>query len=64
MKRGFTGLYFPLPSVTGQKARAFVPNLLPPVPPLELDTEIQELIEKAILASGRLDGLTKGMGQP
>ena len=37
MKRGLTGHYVPLPSAAGEKARAFVPNPLPPVPPLELD---------------------------
>src|SRR6266481_1109680 len=58
MKRGLTGHYVPLPSATGENARAFVPNPLPPRPPLELDAEIQELIEKAMLALGRLDGLT------
>ena len=57
MKRGLTGHYVPLPSAAGEKARAFVPNLLPPSPPLELDAEIQELIEKAMLALGARTGL-------
>ena len=56
MKRGLTGRSVPLPSAAGENARAFVPNL-PPLPPLELDIEIQELSEKAMLALGRLDGL-------
>jgi Fic family protein len=64
MKRGLTGHYVPLPSAAGEKARAFVPNPLPPVPPLELDAEIQGLIEKAMLALGRLDGLTTVLPDP
>src|SRR6266550_3876942 len=35
MKRGLTGHYVPLPSAAGENARAFVPNPLPPAPPLE-----------------------------
>jgi hypothetical protein len=58
MKRGLTGHYVPLPSAGGENARAFVPKVLPPDPPLALDAELQELIEKAMLALGRLDGLT------
>jgi len=64
MKRGLTGHYVPLPSAAGENARAFVPNPLPPAPPLELDTEIQELIQNAMLALGRLDGLTTVLPEP
>ena len=64
MKRGLTGYYVPLPSAAGEKARAFIPNPLPPLPALELDAEIQELIEKAMLALGRLDGLTTVLPDP
>src|SRR5580765_104618 len=64
MKRGLTGHYVPLPSAAGEKARAFVPNPLPVTPALEIDTEIQELIEKAMLALGRLDGLTTVLPNP
>ncbi len=64
MKRGLTGHYTPLPSAAGENARAFVPNPLPPLPALELDAEIQELVEKAMLALGRLDGLTTVLPDP
>jgi Fic family protein len=64
MNRGLTGHYVPLPSAGGEKARAFVPDPLPPVPPLALDAEIQELIERAMLALGRLDGLTTVLPDP
>jgi Fic family protein len=64
MKRGLTGHYVPLPSAAGEKARAFVPNPLPPEPPLVLDHELQELVEKAMLSLGRLDGLTSILPDP
>lgn len=64
MKRGLTGHYAPLPSAAGENARAFVPNPLPPVPAIELDTELQELIQNAMLALGRLDGLTAVLPDP
>ena len=64
MKRGLTGHYVPVPSAGGENARAFVPNPLPPEPPLELDAEIQDLAEKAMLALGRLDGLTAVLPDP
>ena len=64
MKRGLTGRYIPLPSAAGEKARAFVPHPLPPDPPLVLDHELQELVEKAMLALGRLDGLTTVLPDP
>jgi Fic family protein len=64
MQRGLTGHYVPLPSAAGEKARAFVPNPLPPSPPLEFDAEIQELSGKAMLALGRLDGLTNVLPNP
>src|SRR5215470_3113445 len=61
MQRGLTGHYVPLPSAAGEKARAFVPDPLPPEPPLQLDAELQELVERATLALGRLDGLTTAL---
>lgn len=64
MIRGLTGHYVPLPSAAGESARAFVPNPLPPDPRVELDAELQELIEKAMLALGRLDGLTTVLPDP
>src|SRR5437762_2287523 len=64
MKRGLTGHYVPIPSAARESARAFVPDPLPPSPALELDTEIQELIQNAMLALGRLDGLTTVLPDP
>ncbi len=64
MKRGLTGHYVPLPSSGGEHARAFVPAPLPPVPPLELSEALQEQIQNAMLALGRLDGLTAVLPDP
>lgn len=56
MQRGLTGHYIPIPSV-GEECRAFVPNPLPPSPPLVWDSELLDLHAQATLALGRLDGL-------
>lgn len=64
MKRGLTGYYTPLPSADGENARAFIPKPLPPEPALKLDVEIQHLVEKAMLALGRLDGLATVLPEP
>ena len=45
-------------STTGESYKAFIPHPLPPNPPLQFDAEHHELIEKANLSLGRLDGLT------
>src|SRR5215471_14914204 len=64
MQRGHTGHYVSLPSADGEKAHAFVPHPLPPKPHLHLDAELQELVERATLALGRLDGLTTSLPEP
>ena len=64
MIRGLTGHYVPLPSAAGEKARAFVPNPLPPDPPLDLQPELQELVSQAMLSLGRLDGLAAVLPDP
>ncbi len=57
MKRGETGTY-DVTAVGGEQVRAFVPNPLPPVPPLAMDGNLQPLLEAALLALGRLDGVS------
>ena len=64
MQHGLTGHYVPLPSAAGENARAFVPNPLPPSPPLVLDGEFHELVGRAMLGLGRLDGLTTVLPDP
>jgi Fic family protein len=45
-------------SVGGENVRAFVPAPLPPSPTLALDGDLQRLLEAAVLAVGRLDGVS------
>jgi len=63
MKRGLNGVY--RTTIIGNEAvRAFVPNPLPPSPPLEFTLERQQLIERATLALGRLDSVTLLLPDP
>ena len=57
MQRGETAKY-EVTRVGGESVRAFVPVPLPPVPPLVLDGPFQQAIESAVLALGRLDGVS------
>ncbi|HZV83340.1 MAG TPA: Fic family protein [Geobacteraceae bacterium] len=43
---------------------AFVPNPLPPTPPLQIDDEMSRLMERANRALGRLDGCTYTLPNP
>ena len=57
MQRGSTGRFEP--SVAdGMTCQAFVPAPLPPVPTLEWSVALQEKLDQAHLALGRLDSLT------
>ena len=57
MERGETGVY-EVTSVASERVRAFVPNPLPPVPPLMLDGALHRTLERSVLALGRLDGVS------
>lgn len=57
MNRGKTGRY-EVTSVAGDAVRAFVPAPLPPGPPLVYDAGLQLALESAVLAVGRLDGVS------
>ena len=57
MKRDGAGRY-ELTSTTGEEVRAFVPALLPPEPPVQLEGALQALHDRALLACGRLDGVS------
>ena len=63
MERGPTGR-FDVTRVGGEEVRAFVPNPLPPEPPLELSGGRQRLLERATLALGRLDSITTLLPDP
>jgi Fic family protein len=55
--RGPSGYFIPTSHV-GEKVRAFVPNPLPPIPPIVWDGSLQARSQQAMLEIGRLDGLT------
>ncbi|MEW5707986.1 MAG: Fic family protein [Pseudomonadota bacterium] len=57
MKRGETGKYEVI-AVAGERVHAFIPAPLPPVPPLVFDGALQQALEAAVLALGRLDGVS------
>lgn len=57
MNRDLQGQYINL-STVGEKVQAFVPDPLPPVPPIELSSELREKFDQALLALGRLDSVS------
>ena len=56
MQRGECGSY-QVTRVGEERVRAFVPSPLPPKPALVLDGALQQALESAVLALGRLDGV-------
>ena len=63
MKRGKIG-HYEITSTVGEQVRAFVPAPLPPNPPLVLDGSLQQALETAVLAIGRLDGVSALLTDP
>src|SRR5215210_2559355 len=63
MKRGPAGQY-EISATGGETVRAFVPAPLPPGPTLDLSGASQRLLERALLACGRLDGVTTLLPDP
>ncbi|MEQ8330678.1 MAG: Fic family protein [Longimicrobiales bacterium] len=63
MKRGTTGRY-EVTAVGGESVRAFVPEALPPDPPLDLSGDLERALERAVLAVGRLDGVSALLPDP
>jgi len=51
-------------STAGESVRAFVPPPLPPKPPLQLDGVLQQALEHATLALGRLDAVSTLLPDP
>jgi Fic family protein len=56
MKRT-TGHYVMI-STVGEKVKAFVPDALPPKPPIEWSSKLRENFDNALLALGRLDSVS------
>ena len=63
MKRGLTGRY-ETSTASGEAVRCFVPLALPPEPPIDLSGERQRKLEQALLACGRLDGVSRLLPDP
>ncbi len=63
MRRAATGR-FVVTATTGERVRAFVPEPLPPHPPVAIDARRQRLLEQALLACGRLDAITSLLPDP
>ena len=57
MKRSEMGRY-QVADAGGEQTRAFIPAPLPPVPPVAILTDLQVALEGAVLAIGRLDGVS------
>ena len=62
MHRGLSGRY-EVTAAAGEQVRAFVPAPLPPVPSLDLRS-LQVALERALVAVGRLDGLSAFLPDP
>ena len=56
MQRGESGRY-DVTNIGGERIHAFIPAPLPPKPALVLDGPLQQMLESAVLALGRLDGV-------
>ncbi|WP_319549573.1 Fic family protein [Desulfogranum marinum] len=57
MKRELQGRYVTI-STVGEKAQAFVPSSLPPIPPIDWTPELRSKFDQALLALGRLDSVS------
>jgi len=57
MKRDHTGKY-QIVSTLGEKVKAFIPDPLPPVPPIDWSGSLRERFDEAWLMLGRLDGFS------
>lgn len=57
MKRAATGTY-ETTAAAGERVRAFIPDPLPPKRPLDINAPIRERLDHALLALGRLDGVS------
>lgn len=58
-----TGSYIRV-TTTGVEAQAFLPFPLPPVPPLSVDSELRSLLDRSLLALGRLDSIATLLPDP
>jgi Fic family protein len=58
MERGSTGRYITISKAGNEIVKAFVPDPLPPRPPLAPEPELREALDRALVALGRLDSVS------
>jgi Fic family protein len=58
MKRSKAGRYITVSTAGNEACKAFVPDPLPPKPPLKIGGDLQDVIDRALLALGRLDSIS------
>jgi Fic family protein len=58
MRRGSTVRYVSSSTVGQRAVKAFVPEPLPPKPPLSVDAELRDRLDGALLSLGRLDSVS------
>jgi len=58
------GSYVTISTVGDERARAFVPSALPPSPPIVIDGGLRQRLDEALLALGRLDGVSALLPDP
>ncbi|MXY22741.1 MAG: Fic family protein [Dehalococcoidia bacterium] len=63
MRRKETGRY-QITNYSGEQVRAYIPAPLPPSPPVAIDGPLQQSLEAASLALGRLDSLSDLLPDP
>lgn len=64
VERGRSGEWAIVSRAGGEEVRAFVPFLLPPSPPLEIDVALQTALDLALVSVGRLDSVTDVLPDP
>lgn len=57
MKRQTTG-HYETSTISGEAVKAFIPEPLPPKPPLEISPKLRDKLNLALMALGRLDSVT------
>jgi Fic family protein len=58
LKRKKTGQYVVISTVGGETCKAFIPDPLPPVPALKIESDLQEEADRALLALGSLNSVS------
>ncbi len=58
MRRGLTGQYVTISRAGGETVRAFVPEPLPPTPPIGAEGKLRDALDGALVALGRLDSVS------